>query len=251
VSGQLDGKRGIVTGGARGIGEEIGRAFVAEGASVVLFDRDGDDAEATAESIGGGTIGLGVDVTDPDAVTAGTEKAAAELGGLDYIVNCAGIREIAPFLEHSLESWQRTIDINLTGAFLTSQAAARIMVPAGGGKILNISSMAGHLALTKRAAYVASKGGMSALTKAIASELGRDGINCNAIAPGTTETRLAAPYFEDEEMTSILKTNIPIGRWGTPAEIAAPAVFLCSSGADYISGAVLMVDGGWTAGKGF
>lgn len=250
MSGALDGRAGVVTGGARGIGRGIVEAFVAAGARVAVFDRDGA-AEAAAE-VGQGTIGLAGDVTDPDRVAAGFARAAEEFGGrFDFLVNNAGVRDVAPFEEHSLESWRRTIDVNLTGTFICSQVAVRLMLERGGGKIVNLTSIAGRLALTKRSAYDASKGGVISLTQAIASELAGRGISCNAIAPGLIETPLAAPYFRDPAMREIITSNTPLGRWGQVEEIAAPAIFLCSPASDFIQGETIFVDGGWNAAKGY
>jgi NAD(P)-dependent dehydrogenase (short-subunit alcohol dehydrogenase family) len=249
MSGLLEGRAGAVTGGASGIGRGIAEAFVAAGARVAIFDRDG--AEEAAGEIGGGTLGLAGDVTDEARVAKAFETAAGAFARFDFLVNSAGVRSQMPFLEHTLAAWRTTLDVNLTGTFVASQAAARLMLARGGGKIVNLASIAGSLALRERAAYNASKGGVIALTQSIAAELASQGIQCNAIAPGLVETPLSAPYFADPRMREIIRSNTPLGRWGQVHEIAGPAIFLCSAASDFVHGATLFVDGGWNAAKGY
>jgi NAD(P)-dependent dehydrogenase (short-subunit alcohol dehydrogenase family) len=251
MSEELAGKSGIVTGGARGIGEAIATAFAAAGARVAVFDQDGAGAKATAATLGPEALAFEVDVTDEDAVGAAVGEVADAYGRIDFLVNNAGVRHTAPLADHPVDVWRRTIEINVVGTFICSQAAIRVMRGHGGGRILNLGSMAGELALGERSAYNASKGAVEALTKSIAVDHGEEGIFCNSIAPGVIETPLSAPYFEDEGMVAILRENSPIGRWGQVAEVAAPAVFLCSDAASFIQGETLFVDGGWTAGKGY
>jgi gluconate 5-dehydrogenase len=249
VSGALDGRVGVVTGGASGIGVGIVAAFLEAGARVAILDATG--AEEAAAAAGEGTIGLAADVTDADGVAWALGEADSRLGGLDFLINNAGIRQQVPFVDCPVDLWRRTIDVNLTGSFICAQAAVRLMLPRGGGAIVNLASIAGRLALTERAAYDASKGGVISLTQAIAAELAGSGIRCNAIAPGLIETPLSARYFRDEAMRSIITTNTPSGNWGQPRDIAGPAVFLCSDAASFIHGETLFVDGGWNAAKGY
>jgi gluconate 5-dehydrogenase len=249
MSGALDGQAGVVTGGASGIGRAIAEAFTAAGARVAIYDLEGA-SEAAAE-IGGGALALAGDVTDADRVAEAFAQAAQEFGRFDFLINNAGIRHQSPIVDHPLDVWRRTIDVNLTGTFICTRAAAREMVPRGGGSIVNLASMAGMLALRNRSAYNASKAAIIALTKSTTAELAGAGIRCNAIAPGVIETPLSAPYFRDETMRSIITTNTPQGRWGQVAEIAGPAIFLCSAEAEFVHGATLSVDGGWVAAKGY
>jgi gluconate 5-dehydrogenase len=251
MSAELAGKSGIVTGAARGIGHEIATAFKGAGARVAVFDQNGEGARATAEELGEGSLAFEVDVTDEHAVGAAVAEVAGAFGRIDFLVNNAGVRYMAPLAEHPVDVWRRTIEINVVGTFICSQAVIRVMVGHGGGRILNLGSMAGELALGERSAYNASKGAIAALTKSIAVDHGEEGIYCNSIAPGVIETPLSALYFEDEKMVAILRENSPIGRWGQVGEIAGPAIFLCSDAASFVQGATLFVDGGWVAGKGY
>jgi gluconate 5-dehydrogenase len=246
---RLDGRCGIITGAAGGLGGTFAQAFVAEGAQVELWDlRGADDVVA---QLGGSATGRSVDITDPQAVAAATAAAQARFGRVDFLVNNAGVRTEVAFLEQTVEDWRRTIDVNLTGTFVCSQAAARVMVDQGAGKILNIASISGILAFTTRPAYVSSKAGVMGLTRAIAAELGPHGVNCNAIAPGIFETPLTSHYFADEALATVIEQGTPARRWGQPDELAGAAVFLCGPESDFVQGQTIVVDGGWTIAKGY
>jgi NAD(P)-dependent dehydrogenase (short-subunit alcohol dehydrogenase family) len=249
MSERLKGKAGVVTGGSQGIGRGIAEAFAAAGARVAIFDVNGADEAAAA--VGGGAIGLTGDVTDAARVEAAFAEAADAFGRFDFLVNNAGVRAIEPLIDHSLDSWRRTIDINLTGTFICTQVAARLMLARDGGRIVNLASIAGALPLKNRAAYDATKAGIIALTKATAAELSSQGITCNAIAPGIIETPLSADYFKDERMVATVTANTPLGRWGQVDEIANAALFLCGHASEFIQGHTLFVDGGWMATKGY
>ena len=246
---ELAGKAGVITGGASGLGREMAVAFSEAGAEVAILDQQ--NAEAEAEQIGGGILGISCDVTDPDGIAQAFDTVLERFGRFDFLVNSAGIRHIEPFLDHSLESWKRTVEVNLVGTMICCQAAARLMIPRGGGKIVNLASVASRMALNDRSAYNASKGAVVMLTQSIAVELADHGISCNAIAPGVIETPLSAEYFRDERMTTKILDATPLGRWGQPIDIARPAIFLCSSASDFIQGETLFVDGGWNAAKGY
>lgn len=251
MSDRMAGKNGIVTGGARGIGRELAGAFAAAGARVAIFDTDGEAADRAAVEIGAGALAKAVDVTDEGAVDTAVEAVLGTYGTIDFLINNAGIRHIAPIAAESVEEWRRTIDVNVNGTFICSRAVIPAMVAAGDGQIVNLASMAGELALRERAAYNTSKAAIVGLTKSIAVEVGAAGVRCNAIAPGVIETPLSAPYFEDESMVATLRENSPMDRWGQVGEIAGPALFLCSPESSFVNGATLFVDGGWTAGKGY
>lgn len=251
---KLDGKVALVTGSGRGIGKALATRLSAEGASVMITDIAGDSAEEAAAEIekeGGKAAAVTIDVTDRASIQSAIDEVARVFGRLDILVNNAGIRLVNPFLEQDEAGWRATLDINLTGVFLTSQVAIPKMLESGKGKIVNIASATGILALTDRSAYAASKAGVIGLTKAMAYELSRKGIWVNAIAPGPIETPLTAPYYKDEAMVALLRREIPRGLWGQPEELGGAVVFLSSSDSDYVCGAVLAVDGGWITGKAY
>jgi gluconate 5-dehydrogenase len=250
VSGPLDGRVGVVTGAAQGIGRALAAGLTAAGARVVLLDRAADEVRAAAAELDG-ACAHAADITDADGVGAAIDAAAGEHGRLDFLVNNAGVRLIEPVMEMSLDGWRRTLDVNLTGTFNCIRAAVPHMRRAGGGRIVNVASVAGILAFSNRAPYNVSKAGIIALTKSVAVELAADGITCNAIAPGVIETPLTREYFNDPELAPKIKANTPLGRWGQTEDLVGPVVFLCGSGADFVQGETLVVDGGWVAGKGY
>ena len=243
----LEGKRGVVTGAAQGIGAAIAAATMSAGAEVVLCDRD-SAVHQTAESLGGSSAIL--DVTDPESVTRAFDGIAAQ-GPIDFLVNNAGIRLIKPLREVTLAEWQKVIAVDLDGPFVCTSAILPRMIDAGGGAIVNIASVAGILSFRDRAAYNAAKAGVMGLTRSVAAEHAADGIRCNAVAPGVIETPLTAEYFTDEDLATRIRQGTPAGRWGQPEEIAGPVVFLLSDLASFVSGQTVVADGGWCAAKGY
>lgn len=248
MSPQLDGRRGVVTGAAQGIGRAIAEALIAAGAEVVVLDRDAAVAD-TGQVIGAAGSQI-VDITDQ----AGVECAFAEVlagGPIDFLVNNAGVRILKPLLEVTLDDWRRTLAVNLDGTFLCTKAVLPGMLERGSGTIVNVASVAGFAAFKDRSAYNTSKAGVVAFTKSVAVELAAQGIRCNAVAPGAVETPLTSQYFADAAFAAGIRRSTPAGRWAQPEEIAKPVVFLCSDQASFISGETLLVDGGWCAGKDY
>ena len=241
----LSGRVGIVTGGAKGLGAAQVKALREAGARVAVFDLDVGEVGSSAD------VAVKGDISDPKSVSAAFSHVKGELGRIDFLVNNAGIRVVGRLEDYPLEAWQRTLDVDLTGAFLCTQAVIPHLREVGGGKIVNIASMAGILALGNRVAYNCAKAGVIMLTKSTAYELGGEGIFCNAVAPGVMETPLTRDYFNDPDFAGLIVTNTPLGRWGQPEDVAGAVVFLCSSASDFVQGHTLVVDGGWTIGKGY
>jgi len=242
----MQGQVVLVTGAGRGIGQAIAERFGAAGASVVVNDVDAEAAGATAASItraAGQAVAAVADVSDSVQVDAMFDLAVATFGTVDVLVNNAGL--VSPtrhFLEADEVWWRRLIDVNLTGHFLCAHRAARIMAPKGNGVIINMSSGGATRAHRAFTAYDASKGGIEALTRAMALDLGPYGIRVNALMPGSIDTD-----GMDEDARRLRGENIPLGRVGAPDDMAGPALFLASPDAGYITGHVLKVDGGMLA----
>ncbi len=244
---RLQGKIALVTGGARGIGFAVVRALAAEGAVPVIADINEAGAREALASLGRPDgLALGVDVAQQASVEAMVQAIVDRYGRLDILVNNAGIGGNTPFLDIKLEEWNRTIGINLTGAFLVAQACAREMAKHRFGKIINIASLSGQRGGHGRAAYGAAKAGLELLTKVMAVELAEHGINVNNIAPGAIETEMAK-FAHDAATRAAYTYLIPMTRYGTPEEIADAAVFLSSDESRYVHGHTLNVDGGFRA----
>ena len=243
----------LVTGAASGIGEKVVHAMAREGAQVALGDRDMKGAERVAEAVrraGGRAHAYELDVTDARAVPGFVEAAGERFGRLDVLVNSAGVREIMPVLELTIEEWNRVMGVNITGTFLCSQAFARAVVGRGGkGAIVNLASTLGVVAAPSRAAYTASKHAVVGLTKEMGMELGELGIRVNAVGPGVIRTPLTERYFQDAAQAQRVKDLHAMARWGEPEEVAKAILFLASDEASFCTGTTLIVDGGWTAGK--
>lgn len=252
----LSGKAAIVTGGAMGIGFGIVTRFVEAGADVLVVDLDGElAARKVAELEGPGkAVSLGIDITDAFAGQRIVDECVTSFGSVDILVNNAGIYPMVPLLEMAPETWQRVIDVNLTGlAFVSKAVGSRMVEQETGGKIINVASIdALHPSMVGLAAYDASKGGVLMFTKALALEMAPHGVTVNAIAPGGISTEgTAAPLqgsgMTEEQMAAMLEqftALIPMGRMGEPDDIAKVATFLASSAADYVTGELIVVDGG-------
>ena len=242
----MNGKVALVAGGSSGIGWAIASAFAEKGATVALLDIQAEAAEAKAAALGHGAKAFACDVSDPESVRSAVEGVARAFGSVDVAVNSAGIVALAPAEDLGLDAWDRTIAINLKGTFLVSQAVGRLMIKAGrGGRIINLASQAGTVAIEEHAAYCASKFGVIGLSKTLAAEWGRHKITVNTISPTVVLTDLGRKAWSGEKGEAA-KKRIPSGRFAYPEEIAAAAVFLASDGAAMINGADLVVDGGYT-----
>lgn len=243
---RLDDRVAVVTGAARGLGRAIAGALSSAGASVVVTSRELETAVAAAAEIS--TIsqkparGLELEVTRPDSIEALVRETVAELGRIDILVNNAGMTHRGPLGELTGAQWDEVLDTNLKGAWLCCKAVHPIMRQARWGRVINISSMFSEVALPNRTPYVASKGGMTALTRALALEFAGDGINVNALCPGPFRTEM-----HDDKARAGMLSAIPLGRFGNPAELGPAAVFLASEASSFITGTTLAIDGGYTA----
>jgi len=235
----------VVTGGASGIGEAISKAFAAQGATVAVVDLEESKAIKIAEELGNSSQGFACDVANYESVNNVAAAIQDVYKKVDVLVNSAGIVALAPAENLSLDTWNRTININLSGTFFMSQAIGKLMLSQGSGKIVNMASQAASIALDEHAAYCASKFGVLGITKVLASEWAGRGVNVNSISPTVVLTELGKKAW-DGPKGDALKKLIPTGRFALPEEIAASALFLSSSAADMINGADLLVDGGYT-----
>jgi D-threitol dehydrogenase (NAD+) len=238
-------KIALVTGGASGIGAAIASAFVAKGARVAIVDVNEAAALETAAAVGNDSRGFRCDVSDLTSVAAAVDAVVEAFGGIDILVNSAGIALLAPAEEIPVDAWDKTIDVNLKGTFLMCQAVGKHMLAAGRGVIVNMASQAATVALDQHIAYCASKFGVVGVSKVLAAEWGGRGVRVNTISPTVVLTELGHKAW-DGPRGDALKKLIPAGRFAYPNEIAAAAVFLASDAAAMITGADLLVDGGYT-----
>ena len=242
---QLAGQVAIITGGARGIGREIAVAFAREGADCALFDINEQVLAQTVqelEALGRRAVGLVVDVTNASAVDAAVAKVLDKLSRIDILVNNAGITQDGLLVRMDDSQWDRVLTINLKGTFLCTRAVGKVMLKARRGRIVSIASVVGLIGNPGQANYAASKAGIIGLTKSVAKELGSRSITCNAIAPGFIQTEMTQRLPDDVKQR--LFASIPLGAFGQPSDVAQAALFLVSDAARYITGHVLVVDGG-------
>ena len=250
---RLEGRVALVSGGARGIGEAIVRAFHAEGAKVVIGDLLVDRAASLAYELGDSVRALRLDVTDERSWADVVDETVSAFGSLDVLVNNAGVAEGGPIAETTLAGWQRVIDVNQTGVFLGLRSVIAPMTDSGGGSIINISSMDGLVAAPRIVAYVASKWAVRGMTKVAAMELAPSNIRVNSIHPGHILTELGSSdrvpqSVLDDMITAHVARFAPMQRPGTTGEIASLAVFLASDESSYSTGSEFVADGGFTAG---
>ena len=235
----------LITGGAQGIGYACAEAIAADGARIVLADKNADGVSEAAEKLGDGAVGLTCDMGDPEQIAALFDRIEAEIGTVSILVNNAGIALPGDFLETSLEQFQQVINVNLTGSFLALQRVAKSMVASGiEGAIVNMSSINAQVAIPSIATYCASKGGIMQLTKAAALALAPHNIRVNAVGPGSIDTDMMAAVNADPAAMEMVMSRTPLKRVGEPREIGNVVAFLASSKASYITGETIYVDGG-------
>jgi NAD(P)-dependent dehydrogenase (short-subunit alcohol dehydrogenase family) len=246
---RLQNKVAVVTGGASGIGKAIAAAYVREGARVALVDIDEAKGKQAAAEIStkGEAISVRTDVTDSASVNQMAAEVDRHFGRIDILVNNVGVRITKPFLEHTDADWNIMIATNLTGPFFCARAVTPFMIRGGRGRIINTASIASFVGRPNRVAYVSAKSGLLGMTRALAIDLGSSGITVNAIAPGSINSPMNASQAADADHDWGKET--PVGRWGTPDDIANAAVFLALDESSYITGAELKVDGGWVSTK--
>ncbi len=247
---RLEGKVALISGGARGMGAVEAKLFATEGAKVVIGDvleADGKGVEAEINESGGECVFIKLDVTASADWEAAVGLAVGRFGRLDILVNNAGISNRATLEDTSDEAWDRMLDINAKGVFLGTRRALPAMRDSGGGSIINISSIYGLIGSRTSAAYHASKGAVRLLTKATAIQHASENIRCNSVHPGFIQTPMTEVSFSDEEHRERLIANTPLGRVGVPEDIAKGVLYLASDESSYVTGAELVIDGGFTA----
>ena len=246
----LTGRTALVTGSSKGIGFALARALGSAGATVVLNARDEvrlGAARAALMAEGLPVEAVAFDVTDANAVEAGVQRIEAEIAPIDILVNNAGMQHRSPFTEFPVDAWRKLMSVNVDGVFLVGRAVAQRMVGRQRGKIINVCSVQSELGRPGIAPYAASKGAVKMLTKGMAIDLGKHGIQVNGLGPGYFKTELTDALVKDEAFTAWLAGRTPAGRWGEVGELGGAAVFLASNASSFVTGHILYVDGGITA----
>ena len=240
----VEGKRALITGGSAGLGRAMAEALVEGGARVAILGRSDRVFEVAQEL---GAIPLQADLAEREQALAAVDGAAAALGGLDILVNSAGVQRRHPAEQFPLAEWDTVLAVNLDALWILCQAAGRIMLSQGGGKIINVASALSYFGGITVPAYAASKGGVAQLTKALSNEWAGRGVNVNAIAPGYMDTEMCAALVGNPEREPLILARVPAGRWGVPDDLKGVTLLLASSASDYVHGAIIPVDGGFLA----
>jgi NAD(P)-dependent dehydrogenase (short-subunit alcohol dehydrogenase family) len=250
MSGRLEGKAALITGASRGLGKAMALALAAEGARLALVSRDRERLQQVAEEIwraGGGAQTFIADVSSEEQVARLEREVAGEYNEIHILINNAGINVRKPLTEFTLEEWRRVVDTNLTSVFLMCRAFVPHMKGGGYGRIINLASIMAHVSIAGRSAYSASKSAILGLTRALALELAGDGITVNSISPGPFATEMNTSLIQDAALNAQFLAKVPLGRWGRVEEVGQLAVYLCTPEAGFITGADLLIDGGWCA----
>ena len=246
----LEGKIALITGSGRGIGFTLAQGLGENGCTIILNDIDQDRLDQSVSALSEKKIKAycaRFDVRDEEKIINQIARLEKEIGPIDILVNNAGIQIRGPLEEFDKDDWQRILDINLSGAFLTAKAVVKGMINRKAGKIINICSIQSELARPTIAPYTASKGGLKLLTRGMATDWGKYNIQVNGIAPGYFKTEMTKTLYENKEFDAWLCNRVPANRWGNPAELVGSAVFLASKASDYVNGHIIFVDGGLRA----
>ena len=245
---RLDDQIAVITGGTKGLGKAISLAFAEAGANIVLVSRHPNpELEQKIQQLGRHCMHIAADLTNRDHVRHIIPKVLKGMGDVNILVNNAGVIRRSPAIDYPEDDWDATLEIDITASFILSQAAGRVMVPKGKGKIINVASVVSFQGGLNVVAYSSAKHGIAGMTKALANEWSGKGVNVNAIAPGFFTTEFTETLQKDPARFKSIQDRTPAGRWGKPKEIAGAALFLASPASDFIHGVILPVDGGWMA----
>jgi NAD(P)-dependent dehydrogenase (short-subunit alcohol dehydrogenase family) len=246
----LNGRRAVVTGASRGMGRAIAIAYARRGADVLAVARSADALRQTRTLAGDAAGRFAIHEADlrlPSAIDSTVKRARDELGGIDVLVNNAADSHASSIEETEVETWQRVVELNLSSCWRLCRAASSTLRDGGGGSVINVASILGLVGSRDESAYVAAKHGLVGLTRALALEWARPGVRVNAIAPGYVETAMTSEYLADDAFGAWVRRSTPQGRWAHPEEVTGAAIFLAARASSYVTGQILVVDGGWTA----